>query len=111
MEIIKEMLRIIHEEDNIKKTRLMHKAYIDWKNFNRYFDFLLKDNFIDCTSGDCYRLTENGKDLLRKLEDVDGVLNKNGNFKVFSFIFIYWPVSIIAELVSFDFQTVQSLFL
>jgi len=54
----------------------MHKAYIDWKNFNKHFEFLIKENLIYRTEENKYILTNEGKVLLKKLEDINGVLNK-----------------------------------
>ena len=76
-EIIREILSIIQLENDAKKTRIMHKAYIDWKNFNKHFTFLLNENFIYRTEEDNYLLTEEGNKLLRKLEDISVVMNKN----------------------------------
>jgi len=75
-QIIKEILNIIQQEKNVTKTRIMHKAYIDWKNFNKHFEFLIKENLIYRTEENKYILTNEGKVLLKKLEDINGVLNK-----------------------------------
>ena len=39
-------------------------------NFQRYFDFLLAEGFI-AKSNDCYKLTEDGIDMLNKLERIE----------------------------------------
>ena len=54
----------------------MHKAYLDWNNFKRYMDFLREEGFIVNNSQELntYEITENGKDLLNKLKDVDMIL-------------------------------------
>ncbi len=75
-EIIREILSIIRMENDAKKTKIMHKAYIDWKNFNRHFTFLLNENFIYRTEKDNYLLTEEGNKLLKKLEDITMVMNR-----------------------------------
>ncbi len=70
-EIILDMLKIIQEDNNAKKTRIMQKAYLDWRNFRRYFDFLLEEGFVaKCNPGDCYELTEKGRELLGRLKEV-----------------------------------------
>ena len=76
-EIIREMLVIIQAEDKVKKTRIMHKAYIDWNNFNKHLEFLINEKFIDLTEEKNYILTNEGKELLDKLDDVNRVLNKS----------------------------------
>lgn len=49
----------------------MYKANLDWRNFQRYFDFLLKDGFIAKCNPECYMLTEKGRDFLKRLKDVE----------------------------------------
>lgn len=75
-EIIREILKIIQVEKDAKKTRIMHKAYIDWKNFNKHLEFLMNENFIDRTDEDKYILTSEGKELLKKLDDINTVMTK-----------------------------------
>ncbi len=50
----------------------MHKANLDWRNFKRYFNFLIADGFIkNCNpESDRYELTDKGKNLLQKLKDL-----------------------------------------
>ncbi len=46
-EIISDMLKEISEEEGgVKKTRIMQKAYLDWRNFERHFDFLQEHDFV-----------------------------------------------------------------
>jgi len=71
-EIILDILKVTKEEKKVKKTRIMHKANLDWRNFQRYFNFLTEEGLIiKCDpENDCYKLTENGGDLLNKLKEV-----------------------------------------
>lgn len=74
-ELIKDILKATSEERKSKKTRIMQKAYLDWRNFNRYFDVMLNDGFIvKCNPDEDYMLTDKGKDLLKRLKDVDEML-------------------------------------
>ncbi len=74
-EIIMDMLKAIHEENKARKTRIMQRAYLDWRNFERYLDFLLAEGFITkCESDACYELTVKGKEMLRRLKEVDEML-------------------------------------
>lgn len=79
-EIIMDMLKAIQEEDKAKKTRIMQKAYLDWRNFKRYFDFLLEEGFIECTQDVCYTLTNKGEKLLTRLEEVDEIAGSKWGF-------------------------------
>lgn len=75
-ELIRDILMATLEEEKVKKTRIMQKAYLDWRNFNRYFDFLSKDGFITkCDPDEFYTLTEKGRDLLKRLKNVEEILS------------------------------------
>lgn len=76
LEIIMDMLKAIQEENRAKKTRIMQRAYLDWRNFERYLDFLLAEGFIAKGSPDTYyELTAKGKEMLRRLKEVDEMLS------------------------------------
>jgi len=76
-EIILDILNVIHKEKKIKKTRLMQMAYLDWRNFKKYFDYLLEENFISESNPDSnsFSLTEDGIELLDRLKKVQELLN------------------------------------
>lgn len=76
-EILLDVLAVLQEENEAKKTRIMQKAYLDYRTFQRYFGFLLGRGFIvKCNpTPECYKLTEKGRILLTKLKDVDEVLS------------------------------------
>jgi len=74
-EIILDILKVTQEEEKAKKTRIMQRAYLDWRNFNRYFDFLLQEGFIaKCNPEECYVLAEKGGILLPRLMEVGEML-------------------------------------
>lgn len=75
-EIIHDILAVALEEKKAKKTRIMQKACLDWRNFKRYYGFLIEENLLaKCNSDkDCFELTEKGNDLLDRLKEVDEVL-------------------------------------
>ncbi len=84
-EIILDILRVIAEEEResegkVKKTRIMQRAYLDWRNFQRYFDFLLEQGFVGKSNspkeGANYELTEEGKDLMKRLREVEDILQQ-----------------------------------
>ncbi len=81
-EIILDILKVTKEEGKVKKTRIMHRANLDWRNFKRYFDFLQADGFIkNCNSDpDSYELTENGKNLLLRLKEVTELVDAAPRF-------------------------------
>lgn len=60
-----------------KKTRLMQKAYLDWRNFKKYFYYLIEEDFIRESNPDenLFVLTEKGIELLDLLKKVNELLN------------------------------------
>ncbi len=83
-EIISDILQVMHEDGKVRKTRIMQKAYLDWRNFRRYFDFLLAEAFIAECNPDSgyYELTDKGRNLSKRLKDVAEVLDLNGSFRM-----------------------------
>ncbi len=76
-EIIGDMLKVLTEDKKSRKTRIMQRACLDWRNFRRHFDFLLDEGFItkcDDPELENYELTEKGKELLKRLEVVGEML-------------------------------------
>ncbi len=74
-EIILDILNTIQEENKVKKTRIMQRVYLDWRNFEKYLDFLLTEGFIaKCNPDPHYKLTDKGKELLKRLKEVDKML-------------------------------------
>jgi predicted transcriptional regulator len=60
-----------------KKTRIMQAAHLDWRNFKRYFDFLLEQGFIASSErGDYYYLTEKGINLREQLRELRVLLEQ-----------------------------------
>jgi len=78
-EIIEDILIVLMSEEKSKKTRIMQRAYLAWRDFQRYFDFLLEEGFMaKCNNHGnegCYELTERGKELLKRLNKVRDILN------------------------------------
>lgn len=79
-DIIEDMLKVISEEGKAKKTRIMQRSNLDWRSFKRYFDFLVERGFVGNGGkpGErkAYTLTEKGKDLLMKLQEVKEMLGE-----------------------------------
>jgi len=75
-EIILDLLEVTQGEKKAKKTRIMQKAYLDWRNFGRYFEFLLEEKYIsECNPDEgCYMITQTGEELLKRLKGVKEML-------------------------------------
>ncbi len=72
-EIILDVLKAIQEDNKAKKTHIMQRVYLDWRNFDRYFSFLLEEGFIERTPDTYYRLMEKGERLLTRLQELDKI--------------------------------------
>jgi predicted transcriptional regulator len=81
-EIISDVLNVLKEEGNLKETPIMHRVNLEWRNFNRYFDFLLEEGFIANCNHDpeCYELTENGENFLENIEELIEVIEMQPTF-------------------------------
>ncbi len=71
--IIADILKVLTEEKKSTKTRIMQRAYIDWRLFKKYFEFLLEEGFIAKTNEsepETYNIAEKGIELLKRLKHV-----------------------------------------
>ncbi|VVB89897.1 Winged helix-turn-helix [uncultured archaeon] len=77
-EIIEDMLAVLTEEKSVKKTRIMQRACLNWKDLQKYFDFLVEENFIAESNNPgtgSYAITEKGRELLKRLKSVREMLS------------------------------------
>lgn len=75
--IILDVLRSVRGSKDVKKTHIMMKANLDSKNFEKYSVFLLEYGFItDEEQETGYQLTEKGRELMQRLNEVDVFLGK-----------------------------------
>lgn len=77
-EIILDLLSATAKNKNTKKTRIMQSAYLQWKNFDKYFTYLIEKGLVEKKNSDeeNYELTEKGDELLGILNKVDEILKK-----------------------------------
>jgi len=79
-DILFDILKVISEEEGVKKTRIMQRANLDWRSFKRYFDFLVDHGFL--RAGDesgkrkSYKLTKKGQNLLVELQEVTEMIQE-----------------------------------
>ncbi len=79
-EIIRDVLAVTLEEENARKTRIMQRSYLNMVTFGKYFDFMLNKGFLEKCNPEagCYKVTEKGKNLLRRLKELDEILMAMG---------------------------------
>ena len=77
-DIMGDILKGISEEERARKTRIMQRSNLDWRSFKRYFDPLVERGFVggvgEPGERKTYELTEKGKDLLMKLQELREIL-------------------------------------
>lgn len=74
--IIQDILQVTLDEKMSKKTRIMQRAYLDWRGFKRYHGYLMEQGLLEHCHPDieCYMITDKGKDMLCKLKEVEWML-------------------------------------
>ena len=77
-EIILDILSSTAKNKNTNKTRIMQSAYLQWKNFDKYFTYLTEKGLVVKKNydGENYELTKKGDELLGILNKVEKILNK-----------------------------------
>lgn len=70
--ILFDILKAVREGKKSAKTRIMQRACLDWRCFNRYFEFLLERGFVAKCNPDegMYEITEKGRGLLKLLKEI-----------------------------------------
>lgn len=73
-----DILSATDKNKNTKKTRIMQSAYLQWKNFDKYFTYLIEKELVVKKKSDeeNYELTKKGDELLGILNKVDIILKK-----------------------------------
>jgi len=57
----------------VKKTRIMYKAALNFRQLQRYLPLLIKRgliNYAETNKGAVYKTTEKGRDFLKKYEEL-----------------------------------------
>ncbi len=75
-DLIFDILDITQEKKSAIKASTIQKSYIDPKSFDKYFDFLMKENFIGKhNNGESYYLTKSGEELYKGLREISEILD------------------------------------
>jgi predicted transcriptional regulator len=79
-DILFDILKVISEEEGVKKTRIMQKSNLDWRSFKRYFDFLVDHDFLgtgdESSKRKNYKLTKKGQNLLVELQGLTEMIQE-----------------------------------
>ncbi len=77
MEIIIDIFTVFLDETKTNRTRITERAHLNWNNFQKYSNFLLEEGFIakcNISEVEVYELTKKGRDLLKRLKEVEELL-------------------------------------
>jgi predicted transcriptional regulator len=76
-EIIQDMLLVALEERSVSKTRIMQKAHLNPRSFQRYFQFLLESEYLIASTHhpDRYQISETGKVVIHTLREANRLVN------------------------------------
>lgn len=77
-EIIQDLLLVTLEERQASKTKIMQRAYLNQKSFQKYFHFLLGNGYLT-TCGlpvKKYMVTNKGREMLDWVRQVNQLLNQ-----------------------------------
>lgn len=77
MEIIIDIFTVFLDDTKTKRTRITERAHLNWNNFQKYSNFLLEEGFIakcNISEVEVYELTKKGRELLKRLKDVEELL-------------------------------------
>ncbi len=70
--IIYDLMNAINQDGHTKKTKMMQMAYLDWRNFDKYFNVLIVNGFVE-KNKECYKITEKGRILFERLKVLEGI--------------------------------------
>ncbi len=78
-EIIRDILKATTGDNKVKKTRILQRAYLDWRTFNRYFDYLNDEGFItkykpNGSDEEYYKIADKGNSFIKKLKELEDVI-------------------------------------
>ena len=81
LDIIRDILKIVQDNHNIKYTPLLRRSNISSSNFKQYFADLLEKEFVQQTSRGKNKyviLTEKGSRFLEKYKTILGFIDEFG---------------------------------
>ena len=79
IEVFADVMKVVAEEGEIRRTRIMYRAYLAWKVLKEALDFLEDKGILRSQvnkSGTFVRLTDEGYGVLRRLNELEEVFTK-----------------------------------
>ncbi len=82
LEVFMDIMKVVAEEGEMRRTRIMYKANLAWKVLKDALDSMEKRGILsyqDTPSGVFVRLTPNGKEILDRFCQVESVFTERTN--------------------------------
>ena len=79
IEVFADVMKVVAEEREIRRTRIMYKANLAWKVLKEALDFLEQKGILRSESKDAgifVSLTDEGYGVLRRLNELEAVFTK-----------------------------------
>ncbi|MEM3830475.1 MAG: winged helix-turn-helix domain-containing protein [Conexivisphaerales archaeon] len=78
LEVLVDIMKVIAEEREIRRTRVMYRANLAWKVLKESLDFLKKNNIIqerETSAGIVISLTQQGYSVLSRYTEIEAVFS------------------------------------
>ena len=69
LKILEDILSVINNDDEVKKTHIMYGAYLSYNLLTQYLNDLLEASLIKCDKRKYYSLTKKGKKYLKRFKE------------------------------------------
>ncbi len=70
LEIVENILSVINDNDGVRRTQIMYKAYLSYKLLIRYLNDVVHAGLVTCNEDNCYLLTKKGERFLAKFGEL-----------------------------------------
>ena len=71
LKILASILSVVNNNEGVKKTQIMYKAYLSYKLLTRYLSDVMEAGLVSRGGENCYRLTKKGEEFLAKFGEYD----------------------------------------
>ena len=66
LQIVWDVLSVIGNNNRVRKTQIMYKAYLSYKLLNKYLSDVLSAGLVVCDNKNCFQLTLKGERFLER---------------------------------------------
>jgi predicted transcriptional regulator len=69
LQIVESILSVISNNEEVRKTQIMYKAYLSYKLLTRYLNDVLNAGLVVCVEESYYKLTSKGESFLARFSE------------------------------------------